>query len=151
MKALLIVAHEPLASALKAVAHHAFADCDIPVEAIDVDPQASVEKVAAATRAVLERLGRPDTLALVDVANATPSNGVLIVLREPGWRLRVVSGVNVPMLWRALCYRDRPLEDLPRYAIDGGLMGVLNLSGSHQQQQRPPRDATDDPNGDHDQ
>ena len=150
MNALLIVAHAPLASALRAVGRHVFPECDTPVEAIDVGPEASVEQVEAAVHEVLEQLGRPDTLVLVDVANATPSNSVLELARKPGWRLRVVAGVNVPMLWRALCYRDRPLEELARYAIDGGVMGVLNLSPSRRQQQGPSA-PPDDPNPDHDQ
>ena len=150
MNALLIVAHAPLASALKAVGQHVFPECDTPVEALDIGPQASVEEVEAAARAVLERLGRPDTLVLVDVANATPCNGAMRLLRDPALPVRVLAGANVPMLWRALCYRDKPLGEMLRYAIDGGTMGVLHLSASRRQQQGP-HCPPDDPNPDHDQ
>ena len=43
-------------------------------------------------------------------------------------RARVVAGVNVPMLWRALCYADEPLEELVTRAVDGGTQGVMQVA-----------------------
>jgi PTS system ascorbate-specific IIA component len=45
MPGLLILAHAPLASALKAVAEHAFPDCAARVGALDVLPTMPVEEI----------------------------------------------------------------------------------------------------------
>ena len=128
MTTLLIVAHAPLASALKALVAHVDAELESQVEALDVGPGSSPEQVAAQALALLDRLGRPETLVLADVAYATPCNGVVRLLDDPSLRLRVLAGVNVPMLWRALCYRARPLDELLRLASDGATSGVLPVT-----------------------
>jgi len=150
MPAILIVAHAPLASALLAVAAHVYPECEAQIAALDVGAQDSVEQVDAAARAALQRLGATEALLLTDVANATPCNGLQRLLGDPALKLRLLSGVNVPMLWRALCYRERPLDEIVRRAIDGATMGVLHLSPSRPQHQNA-KNPGDDPNPHHDQ
>ncbi len=57
---------------------------------------------------------------------------------------RVVAGVNVPMLWRTLCYAHLPLAELVTRAVDGARQGVMQVAVPRRQNQanRPP---TDDP------
>ena len=64
-------------------------------------------------------------LILTDILGATPSNLALKLL-EPG-RVEGVAGVNLPMLLRALTYRERGMETLLTRAIAGGRDGVLNM------------------------
>ena len=47
---------------------------------------------------------------LTDIYGATPSN-IALKLLEPG-RVEGVAGVNLPMLLRALTYRDKDMETL---------------------------------------
>ena len=56
MIGILIVAHAPLASALKSVAQHTFPDCAVTVETLDVSPQASVEQMESLGRELLARI-----------------------------------------------------------------------------------------------
>ena len=60
MPGLLIIAHAPLASSLKAVAEHAFPDCAGQLAALDVLPNVPVEEVEAQAAPVLERLAAPE-------------------------------------------------------------------------------------------
>jgi mannose PTS system EIIA component len=64
-------------------------------------------------------------LMLTDVFGATPANltGKLLV---PG-RIEGLAGVNLPMLLRALTYRDRDMPTLLMRARDGGRDGILNM------------------------
>ena len=62
---------------------------------------------------------------LTDIFGATPSNLALKLL-EPG-RFEGIAGVNLPMLLRALTYRERGMETLLTRAIAGGRDGVLNM------------------------
>ncbi|MDH4051466.1 MAG: PTS fructose transporter subunit IIA, partial [Rubrivivax sp.] len=112
MPAVLIVAHAPLASALKAVAAHVYADCGHPVAALDVPQNADVDAVVALAKDLIDRESETEWLVLTDVFGATPCNAMtqLAEAAPPARHLRVVAGVNVPMLWRTLCYADEPLD-----------------------------------------
>ena len=43
---------------------------------------------------------------------------------------RLVSGVNLPMLLRALCYRHEDVDGLVSRAVDGGKAGVMQVAAS---------------------
>lgn len=135
MPALLIIAHAPLASSLQAVAAHVYPDCGRQLAALDVEPGATPEQVVEQARAALAALGAGDALILTDVFGATPCNAA----RElaDGVHVRVVAGVNVPMLWRTLCYVGLPLEELAARAVAGGSQGVMQVGDTPRQNQGP--------------
>jgi PTS system mannose-specific IIA component len=64
-------------------------------------------------------------LIMTDVFGATPANIVLKLL-VPG-RIEGIAGVNLPMLLRALTYRDSDMETLITKAVSGGRDGVLHM------------------------
>jgi PTS system ascorbate-specific IIA component len=64
-------------------------------------------------------------LVMTDIYGATPAN-IALKLLEPG-RIEGVAGVNLPMLLRALTYRDKDMTTLLTRAISGGRDGVLNM------------------------
>ena len=64
-------------------------------------------------------------LLLSDLFGATPSNLALKLL-EPS-RVEGLTGVNLPMLLRALNYRDKGMATLLVRARDGGRDGILNM------------------------
>lgn len=144
MAGLLIVAHAPLATALRAVAEHAFPDCAARLGALDVAADQSPEAVQAQISALLAASHQAETLILTDAFGASPCNAAQRV--ADGVRVRVVTGTNVPMLWRTLCYADEPLEALVARALAGATQGVMQASPSRPQQQARasgPEDAKD--------
>jgi mannose PTS system EIIA component len=132
MPGLLILAHAPLASSLKTVARHVFPN-EIGVEAIDVTADDSPDRVEALTRMLLARVRDPEALILTDVFGATPCNVAMRVAEGP--QVRVVTGVNVPMLWRALGYRHESLAKLVDRAVAGGVQGIVQLAPTRPQVQ----------------
>jgi PTS system ascorbate-specific IIA component len=50
-------------------------------------------------------------------------------------RCQVVVGVNVPMLWRTLCYAAEPLDALVGRALAGATQGVMQATPARPQQQ----------------
>lgn len=64
-------------------------------------------------------------LVLTDIFGASPSN-LAQKLVEPG-RVEALAGVNLPMLLRALTYRDKDLPTLLTRARDGGRDGITPL------------------------
>src|SRR5574343_489203 len=75
-----------------------------------------------------QMLGLVDTgegvLVLTDIFGATPSN-LSAKLLETG-RVEGLAGVNVPMLLRALTYRDKGMATLLNRARDGARDGIIN-------------------------
>jgi PTS system mannose-specific IIA component len=133
MPALLIIAHAPLASSLKSVAEHAYPDCAAQLGALDVVADLPVEEVEAQARQIVERLGGRDLLIFTDVFGATPCN--IAQRLADGVRVKVVTGVNVPMLWRTLCYVDESLDAVVARAIAGASQGVMQVATSRPQNQ----------------
>ena len=133
MARILIVAHAPLASALLQVAQHVFPECGVGLRAVDVVPDASGEDVQAQVQAALGEQPALEVLILTDVFGATPCNAALAV--ADGVRSRIVAGVNVPMLWRTLCYQDDPLDDLVNRAVAGAGQGVMHVTVPKRQNQ----------------
>jgi PTS system mannose-specific IIA component len=133
MPGLLILAHAPLASALKAVAEHAFPDCAGQISALDVLPTMPVEEVEALGRVMIEQLAAADVLIFTDVFGATPCN--IAQRLADGVRVKVVAGVNVPMLWRTLCYPHESLEALVARALAGATQGVMQVATARPQLQ----------------
>lgn len=145
---LLIIAHAPLASALKSVAAHIDSDASAWVEACDVRADQSPDEVAAEAARLLDRLGPGETLIFTDVFGATPCNAA----RQLGLRkdTRVVCGVNVQALWRAVGHRAEPLDRVAELAVSGGQQGLMHVSVSRPQNQAI-KPTTDDPQSNHHQ
>ena len=136
MACLLLVAHAPLASSLHAVAKHVYPDCSSRLAAVDIDPGTTLDAAQASILAALAALEPEDVLIMVDVFGATPCNAALAV--ADGVRARVVAGVNVPMLWRTLCYGESALDDLVARAVAGAAQGVMQVAVPRRQNQPAP-------------
>ena len=130
---MMIIAHAPLASSLKAVAQHTYADCAAPLEALDVAPDTPIEEIERQAREMLARVRNPEALIFTDVFGATPCN-VAQRLADSA-QVKVVAGVNVPMLWRSLCYAGEPLDALVARAMAGATQGVMQVATTRPQSQ----------------
>jgi PTS system ascorbate-specific IIA component len=148
MAAILLVAHAPQAQSLLAVARHVYPESTARLAAADIDAGSGPAEAQAQIRTALAGLGSSEVLILADVFGASPCKAALAV--ADGVRSRVVAGVNVPMLWRALCYADLPLDELVTRAVDGGVQGVMQV-GVPRPQNQASQPARDDQVQHHDQ
>src|SRR5450755_2925706 len=145
MPGLLIIAHAPLVSSLKAVAEHAFPECAAHLAALDVPPNMPVEEIEAQGRQMLESVRTPEALIFTDVFGATPCN--VAQRLADGVQVKVVAGVNVPMLWRSICYGGDTLDQVIARAVAGATQGVMQVATSRPQNQT--RKAGGSDQGDH--
>ena len=125
---IVIIAHAPLASALRQCVTHVLADRAGGVVAVDVLPDAPVTQSVAQARQAAEVFGQAPLLLLTDVLGATPCN-VARQLQE-GRQARLLAGVNLPMLLRAVTYQHEPLDELVARALQGGTQGVQQVKVS---------------------
>ena len=148
MNAILLVAHAPLAHALREVALHVFAEAAAEIAAVDVLAEATPEASLAAVQAALAGLPcEGGVLILADVLGATPCNVAQRLV--DGQRTQLVTGVNLPMLLRALTYRHEPLPSMRDKALAGGTQGIMPLPLTAPQDQVQP--TPHDPEPDHHQ
>lgn len=132
MAAILIVAHAPLASTMRQLVAHVMPDAQDAVVAIDVDPDLPADGVVRRLREEVERRAGADVLVLGDVYGATPCNLAASLCSD---RVRVLAGLNLSMLWRAVAHRNDPIADLERIALDGARQGIMKLGATSPQNQ----------------
>ena len=139
MNGILIIAHAPLASALRDCALHVFPDCAADVQAVDVPADEAPEHSLVRAQQAMDRLGTAETLLMSDVFGATPCN-VAQKLND-GVHTRLVAGANLPMLLRSVCYRHESLEALAARAQAGGTQGIMPVGSTAPQNQTGKRHA----------
>jgi mannose PTS system EIIA component len=147
MNAILIIAHAPLAHALRSCALHVFPDCGAHLAAIDVQPNMPPEETAATARIAMEQLSQVEgvkgVLVLTDIFGATPSNVAQKLV--DGVTSRLITGINLPMLLRSVSYRNESLDALVSRAVIGGTQGVMQVAiTAPQNQARRNNDPNDD-------
>jgi mannose PTS system EIIA component len=137
MNAILVIAHAPIAAALRLGVVHVFPDAAAWIQAVDVLPQASVEDSMLQAReamATLAALPNADGILVVtDLFGATPCN--LAQKLVEGKTSRLITGASMPMLLRAMTYRHEPLDTLVMRAMAGGTQGVMQVAVTAPQNQ----------------
>ena len=126
---ILLIAHAPLAHALRECALHVFSDSADSVLALDVLPHAAPDDTLAQALELLADAPDVPTLVLTDVFAATPCNVAQRLIQ--GRSACLVAGVNLPMLLRAVCYRAEPLDALVQRAVAGGAQGVMQVPANN--------------------
>ncbi len=133
MNGILIIAHAPLASALRSCVLHVFPDGGDAVAALDVQPNVPPDESLAQARILMRSLHTPGTLVLTDVFGATPCNVAQRLV--DGIRSKLITGVNLPMLLRTMSYRHESLDALVSRALIGATQGVIQVAVTAPQNQ----------------
>lgn len=126
MIGILIIAHEGLGESLARSVTHVLGSPPAQLEVMSVAAADDPSTLLPAARELLARLDTGEgVLVLCDIYGASPCN-LADKLLAPG-RVEAVSGVNLPMLVRAITYRTRDLAAMAKKAVSGGCDGVLHL------------------------
>lgn len=128
MVGILVIAHGTLGESLLQCAAHVLGRTPARLAQIGVlsrDDPADIHQRALAALATLD--DGSGVLVLTDMFGATPSN-IALRLLAPG-RIEGIAGVSLPMLVRALNYRDQPLPTVLQKALSGGRDGVVRMTG----------------------
>ncbi|MDD5389451.1 MAG: PTS fructose transporter subunit IIA [Gallionellaceae bacterium] len=123
---LLIVAHGNLGDSLIQCASHVLGQRPEQLESLDLSSSDDPGEMLEQARAQIARLDRgKGVLILTDVYGATPCNTVCKLIQHE--HVEAVAGVNLPMLLKALNYRNETLSLLIRKAVQGGQEGVMYI------------------------
>jgi mannose PTS system EIIA component len=129
MIGILIVAHGAFGEALIHSASHVLGKRPLQVRQLGVTVHDDPDAILPQARDLVRQLdGGDGVLVLTDILGATPSN-IATRLLDAG-RVEGLAGASLPMLIRALTYRDEPLAAVVEKAMSGGHDGVAHLEPS---------------------
>ncbi len=127
MIGILVLTHEDLGSHLIRCATHVVGAEPPQLMYLSVFPQDDPDEMLSNAHALIKQLDSGDgVLVLSDICGATPCN-IASRLVQPG-KVECVAGVNLPMLVRALTYRNEPLSVVIEKGLSGGQDGVVHIN-----------------------
>jgi mannose PTS system EIIA component len=126
MVGILLLTHAPLGQAFIEAATHVFRGRPENLEAIDVLADQDTGEVNRQAKEVIARLDNgAGVLVITDVMGGTPSN-CCHQLADAG-RVEVIAGISLPMLLRAITYRNDTLDVVVEMALAGGQSGAVRV------------------------
>jgi len=133
MIGILIISHGNLGDSLIHCANHVRGEKSQYLTHLGITIQDDPDAVMPKALELVRELDRGNgVLVLSDICGATPCNIASRLIR-PG-RVECLAGANLPMLVRALTYRNESLAVAGEKALAGGREGVMRIdsdSGSH--------------------
>ncbi|HLO63843.1 MAG TPA: PTS fructose transporter subunit IIA [Azonexus sp.] len=126
MIGILLITHGSYGEALIQNACHVLNKRPLQLNQLGLSPQDDPLDLLPLAEEMLQLVDSGEgVLVLTDIFGATPANLARKLLQAG--RVEGLTGVNLPMLLRALTYRDRDIETLLVRARDGGRDGILNM------------------------
>jgi PTS system ascorbate-specific IIA component len=126
MIGILIVSHGAFGESLIHSASHVLGRRPVYLRQLGVTVHDDPESLQPVAEDLIRFLDQGDgVLVLTDMFGATPSN-IAAKLLKPG-KVEGIAGVNLPMLIRALTYREEPLEVALEKALSGASEGVMRM------------------------
>ena len=122
---ILIISHDRVGNALLDAAVNTLGFCPLTAEILPIHANCDPEKMIVMAQEKINRLDQGEgVLILTDIYGSTPSNISCALTQENN--VRVVSGVNLPMLIRVLNYPKLSLDELVEKALSGGREGIMD-------------------------
>lgn len=123
MVGLLIITHNNVGAALFDAATSVLGSCPLPCEILPVAKNCDPEKRYKKAKKYIEELNQNDgVLVVTDMYGSTPSN---IACKLASENVKIITGLNLPMLVRIMNYPDLSLDKLTEKALSGGQTGVI--------------------------
>lgn len=130
MVTIIVMAHLEIANGFVSCAEHILAKRVINLHVIPVRKTENTEHILNRVQEFISKLSdERQILLLTDLFGATPSN-IASKLIKPG-RIEMITGLNMPMLLRAISYTEYNLQTCVEKAIEGGKNGILHLNGEN--------------------
>lgn len=126
MIGILLVSHGAFGESLIHCASHVLGKRPLYVRQLGVTVHDDPDEILPTAQDLIRFLDKgKGVLVMTDIYGATPSN-IAVRLLKPG-QVEGIAGVNLPMLIRALTYREESLETVVAKALSGGSEGVMRM------------------------
>lgn len=122
---ILLITHSGIGGALLNVAYGTFGQLPLEISHLSVSRDPDPEHLIAQASDLVRKIDAGEgVLVLTDMFGSTPSN-VAQGLQSQGFAICVVTGLNLPMLFRVLNYPHLELAQLAKKAVEGGRNGIF--------------------------
>ncbi len=108
MVSIILVAHGEIATSIFEVAKTIMPDFSDDVQVVNDCERTS--ELEANINTAFKKINQNEVLVITDLCGATPDNIVKRLLRK--YDIAIISGLSLPMLLKALNYREKPLNEL---------------------------------------
>lgn len=121
--AILIVSHNQIGTELVNTARQMLSSTPLPTKVISIGIDDDPEQITTQLHDEAEGLDQGNgILVLTDMFGSTPCNVACAVSDRED--IRIVSGLNLPMLIRVFNYPNLSLDELKKKALSGGQEGI---------------------------
>ena len=128
MIGVLLITHGVLGETLLASAAHVLGGMQPNATALNIQPGDRADARLAEARSIIRTIDDgTGVLVLTDIFGATPANISGRLLDSA--HIEGLTGVNLPMLVKALAYRHLPLAEVTAKALEGGAQGQIRIKG----------------------
>jgi PTS system ascorbate-specific IIA component len=128
----LLLSHELLGQAMLDISVKVLSVCPLATRVLGVPLDDDPDALAVRAEKMVAELNSGDgVLILTDLCGATPSNIACRFAQRDD--VRVVTGLNLPMLIRVLNYPKLSLTEIAKRAMDGGRQGIMLLPDSNEE------------------
>ncbi|MBB71953.1 MAG: PTS fructose transporter subunit IIA [Legionellales bacterium] len=121
---LVLITHDDIGTSLMKAATMTFGELPLPTTSVAVsyetDPEDLTPRLQQLAKTMTANCG---VLVLTDLFGSTPCN-IAQGLQDVA-NVRVISGLNLPMMIRVLNYPNLSLDELADKAISGGKEGIM--------------------------
>ncbi len=129
----LIITHRGIGKALLDTAIGLLGRCPLPTEILNVSPNGDAESLHGEAVRLMQQVNRGSgVLVLTDLYGSTPSNLSATLKEFPD--IRIISGINLPMLIKIFNYPNLELEMLQQKALSGGRESILSFDNPKREQ-----------------
>jgi len=126
MVGILLLTHAPLGQAFISAANHVFRTRPERLDAVDVSADQDTGEVERLAKKAIAGLDDGSgVLVITDVMGGTPSNCTLGLCNVDN--VAVIAGISLPMLLRAITYRQDTLDVVVEMALAGGQGGAVRV------------------------
>ncbi|MAW33232.1 MAG: PTS fructose transporter subunit IIA [Proteobacteria bacterium] len=126
MVGILLITHDNLGETLLDIANNILGEKTRSIATLNVEHSMEIDFVVEKALIAIEQIENGEgVIILTDIIGATPFN-IVRRLITPN-KIESISGLNLPMLLRAITYQKSELSDLLKKAEQGGKDGVLKI------------------------
>jgi len=124
---ILLITHDEIGQSLLVAAINTLGFCPLSAELLSIPLDCDPDQMKQKAKNTVSSLNHGEgVLILTDIFGSTPSNIACSLLEEDN--VRIISGINLPMLIRVLNYPTLDLDELVVKAVSGGKEGIMDCN-----------------------
>ncbi|MDQ5920263.1 MAG: mannose system component [Pseudomonadota bacterium] len=127
---ILVIAHSEIANSFAYCVEHILNKRVDNLHILAVKKAEDTDSILARARELIDKIKHDyndEVLILSDLFGATPCNIAQRLVEKD--KIELISGLNLPMLIRAISYAKNKLSDVVKKSLEGAVSGIVHFTG----------------------